>query len=148
MRLWSLHPKYLDAQGLVAVWREGLLARAVLRGRTKGYRHHPQLERFRSQAAPLLAISAYLGAVHFESVRRGYDFDRSRIGRVPQVHRRIPVSLGQLQFEWQHLLRKLAVRDPELHHRLRSDEMAPRPHPLFRICDGPIASWERPDGGV
>jgi len=25
MRLWTLHPKYLDARGLVALWREGLL---------------------------------------------------------------------------------------------------------------------------
>jgi hypothetical protein len=29
-RIWSLHPKYLDARGLVALWREGLLAQAVL----------------------------------------------------------------------------------------------------------------------
>ena len=26
MRLWTLHPKYLDAAGLVALWREALLA--------------------------------------------------------------------------------------------------------------------------
>jgi len=30
MRLWSLHPRYLDAKGLVALWREGLLAQKVL----------------------------------------------------------------------------------------------------------------------
>lgn len=28
MRLWSLHPKHLDPQGLVALWREVLLARS------------------------------------------------------------------------------------------------------------------------
>jgi len=143
MRLWSLHPSYLDAKGLVALWREGLLARAVLRGQTKGYRHHPQLERFRSQAAPLMAINAYLGTVHAESLRRGYHFDRSRIGRVLRVQARIPVSLGQLQFEWRHLLRKLAARDPELHERLRFEEGAPRPHPLFRVREGPMEPWER-----
>jgi hypothetical protein len=43
MRLWSLHPQYLDPAGLVAVWREGLLARAVFAGQTTGYKHHPQL---------------------------------------------------------------------------------------------------------
>jgi hypothetical protein len=43
MRLWSLHPQYLDPQGLVALWREALLAQAVLRGKTRGYKHHPQL---------------------------------------------------------------------------------------------------------
>lgn len=30
MRLWSLHPSYLDRAGLLAVWREGLLAQSVL----------------------------------------------------------------------------------------------------------------------
>jgi len=30
MRLWSIHPKYLDRQGLLAVWRESLLAQSVL----------------------------------------------------------------------------------------------------------------------
>jgi hypothetical protein len=63
MRLWTLHPKYLDAQGLVALWREGLLAQKVLRGRTRGYRHHPQLARFRAQADPVASIARYLRAV-------------------------------------------------------------------------------------
>jgi len=49
MRLWSLHPAYLDARGLGALWREGLLAQAVLRGKTRGYRSHPQLERWRAR---------------------------------------------------------------------------------------------------
>ena len=43
MRLWSIHPRYLDSMGLVALWREALLAQAVLRGETKGYKFHPQL---------------------------------------------------------------------------------------------------------
>ena len=76
MRLWTLHPRYLDPQGLVALWREGLLARAVLAGQTRGYRHHPQLRRFQAQAAPLAAIDAYLLAVHQEASARGYNFDR------------------------------------------------------------------------
>jgi hypothetical protein len=33
MRLWSLHPEYLDANGLVALWREALLAQAFLQGK-------------------------------------------------------------------------------------------------------------------
>jgi Pyrimidine dimer DNA glycosylase len=48
MRIWSLHPQYLDRQGLTAAWREGLLAQKVLTGTTKGYRNHPQLRRFRA----------------------------------------------------------------------------------------------------
>ncbi|WP_245747334.1 pyrimidine dimer DNA glycosylase/endonuclease V [Frateuria terrea] len=50
MHLWTPHPKHLDRQGLLALWREGLLARAVLRGQTRGYRQHPPLERFRGHA--------------------------------------------------------------------------------------------------
>ena len=85
MRLWSLHPRYLDPQGLVALWREALLARAVLRGKTRGYRNHPQLARFRAHRSPRAAISAYLGAVHDEAVQRGYSFDARKIGSQREV---------------------------------------------------------------
>ena len=81
MRLWSLHPKYLDARGLVALWREGLLAQAVLRGKTRGYKHHPQLKRFRIHRRPIAAIRRYLHDVCDEADRRGYNFNRSKLGR-------------------------------------------------------------------
>ena len=141
MRLWSLHPKYLDPQGLVALWREALLARAVLRGETRGYRNHPQLDRFRAQAAAVSAINAYLSGVHAESLARGYTFDRSKIGpaRTPVT---IAVSRGQVEHEWQHLLGKLAARAPALHERWRA-ESAPQCHPLFRVGPGPVEAWER-----
>jgi hypothetical protein len=48
MRIWSLHPKYLDAKGLVALWRESLLAKQALESKTKGYKNHPQLNRFKN----------------------------------------------------------------------------------------------------
>jgi hypothetical protein len=57
MRLWSLHLKYLDRIGLIACWREGLLAKAVLEGKTKGYTHHPQLIRFQTSPHPLHTIN-------------------------------------------------------------------------------------------
>jgi len=141
MRLWSLHPRYLDAQGLVALWREALLARAVLRGETRGYRHHPQLARFRAHASPRLAISAYLSAVYTEAEARGYAFDRRKIGTVRRV-RPISVSRGQLVYEWTHLRRKLAVRSPV---RLAQWRRLTRPacHPLFRVRAGPVADWEK-----
>ena len=75
MRLWTLHPKYLDRQGLLGLWREGLLAQAVLQGKTKGYRHHPQLARFQMHPDPVQAIAHYLREVHEEATRRGYNFD-------------------------------------------------------------------------
>ena len=144
MRLWSLHPRYLDAKGLVALWREGLLARAVLRGETRGYRHHPQLERFRAHASPRLAINAYLAAVHAEATARGYAFDRSKLGPVRAVEA-IPVDSGQLAFEWRHLQDKLARRSPALLARLE-EVTAPVCHPLFRQQPGPVAPWERAAG--
>ena len=98
VRLWTLHPKYLDAQGLVSVWREALLARQVLRGRTKGYRNHPQLERFRSHPAPVSAINAYLAAVYEEAVARGYAFDKAKLGAV-RNGARIRVTDRQLDYE-------------------------------------------------
>ena len=141
MRLWTLHPKYLDGKGLVALWREGLLARAVLKGATKGYRHHPQLERFRAHQSPLAAINSYLGAVASEAAKRGYSFDRQKIGPV-----RRPVTLsatrGQLAFEWKHLLRKLRARNPGLYARSLRDAR-PEPHPLFEIVQGGVEPWER-----
>jgi hypothetical protein len=140
MRLWSIHPRYLDGRGLVALWREALLARAVLCGQTRGYRHHPQLARFRAHATPCSAISAYLAAVHDESLRRGYQFDRSKVGPVREVAA-IPVTSGQVEYEWQHLQRKLQVRDPAW--LLSLGEVArPGCHPLFRARPGPVEPWE------
>lgn len=95
MRLWSLHPCYLDPAGLVAVWREGLLARAVLRGVTKGYRHHPQLERFRASGRPVACIDTYLAVVCDEAERRGYRFDRTKLGR-RRIRGGLRVTAGQV----------------------------------------------------
>lgn len=143
MRLWSLHPKYLDAQGLVALWRETLLAKAVLQGRTKGYRHHPQLARFKAHDSPRAAINTYLRAIHEEATARGYAFDAGKIGPARRVSA-MPVTAGQLRHEWRHLLRKLAARSPAVHARWRRLAQ-PQPHPLFRRRPGAVAAWERVD---
>lgn len=141
MRLWSIHPRYLDPQGLVALWREALLARAVLRGETRGYRHHPQLDRFHDHPAPRGAISAYLRAVHAEAFSRGYAFDSRKIGPARNAAP-IVVTRGQIDYEWEHLMRKLSVRSPEHYRRLRSITR-PACHPLMRRCAGQIEPWER-----
>ena len=140
MRLWSVHPACLDAKGLVALWREGLLARAVLAGKTKGYRSHPQLDRFRACRQPLAAIDVFLAAVVDESLARGYRFDASKIRR-RRSRTRMTVTRGQLAHEWKHLLAKLGRRDPARRRALRASR--PRAHPLFRVVPGAIASWER-----
>ena len=135
MRLWSLHPSLLDRMALVAVWREGLLAQKVLLGLTKGYKHHPQLIRFRESEA----IGAYLAGIADEADARGYRFDRSKIegGR----NGAISVTRGQLEYEMEHLKRKLAVRD-----RKKLKEIAgvrPRAHPIFRVRSGDVELWEK-----
>lgn len=140
MRLWSLHPAQLDARGLVALWREGLLARAVLRGATRGYRSHPQLERFRAHRAPVSAINHYLVAVADEAEARGYRFDRSRLGPV-RDRARLAVTRGQLAFERAHLAAKLQRRAPDELWRLAGRSAAA--HPLFVVRAGGIEPWER-----
>jgi hypothetical protein len=142
MRLWSLHPKYLDPQGLVALWREALLAQKVLQGETRGYTAHPQLERFRARRSAAAAVAAYLAAVHVEAATRGYSFDAGKIG-ASRSRKLIAVTEGQLAYEWEHLMRKLSARNPGLHRQWRRVR-APEAHPLFEIGPGEIETWERP----
>lgn len=146
MRLWSLHPALLDRAGLVACWREGLLAQAVLAGRTRGYARHPQLVRFRAHPEPAVAIAAYLHAVADEARTRGYRFDSTRIEadayeRVAGTLR-MTVTDGQLALEWRHLLAKLEVRSPERWTAAVRDGR-PAPHPLFVVVPGDVEAWER-----
>ncbi|WP_102510675.1 pyrimidine dimer DNA glycosylase/endonuclease V [Sanguibacter massiliensis] len=140
MRIWSLAPAELDRVGLVACWRETLLAQAVLAGRTRGYTRHPQLERFRDAPDPLGAVGAYLTALADEADVRGYRFDRTRIDRPGPAPARLTVTTGQLELERAHLTAKLAVRAPDDLARLGPEVHA---HPLFDVVDGPVATWER-----
>jgi hypothetical protein len=141
LRLWTLHPRYLDPQGLVALWRETLLAKAVLGGKTKGYKHHPQLQRFQAHAAPKSAINAYLADIHAEATARGYHFDKRKVGPVRPIDS-IPATHGQVAHEWDHLLRKLAARNPTLHEKWRALKK-PECHPLFKPGPGGVEAWEK-----
>jgi hypothetical protein len=128
-------------KGLVALWREALLAQAVLLGRTKGYKHHPQLSRFQGCASPAGAVAAYLKAVHAEAAARGYNFDGTKIGR--SAHRgTLAVTRGQMRYEWEWLGKKVEKRDPVWGENLKTVK-APEPHPLFRVTDGDIETWEK-----
>jgi hypothetical protein len=139
MRLWSLHPSMLDRLGLVALWREGLLAQKVLVGQTNGYRFHPQLERFRATKDPVAAIGAYLWAVADEAGARGYRFDASKIAAGRRAVA-IPVTQGQLEYEREHLRRKLRGRDRAAYRKLSAGKLAP--HPMLRVVAGGIEAWE------
>jgi hypothetical protein len=141
MRLWTLHPKYLDAKGLVAAWREALLAQKVLAGGTRGYRHHPQLIRFRACADPLAAMGRFLEEIAAEAERRGYRFDASKILSTG-FRGRVAETKGQLLYEWTHLRAKLRVRAPAVAREWRTLK-TPDPHPLFRVVAGKVRDWEK-----
>jgi hypothetical protein len=141
MRLWSLHPQYLDGKGLVALWREGLLARKVLKGETKGYKHHPQLLRFRKQADPVIYVDTYLYHVYLEANKRGYSFKQDKLGG-KFTDKLIPVTEGQLMFELEHLKQKLLLRDKKTYTKIK-DLIMPKPHPLFYTVEGKLELWEK-----
>lgn len=160
MRLWTISPAYLDAKGLLAAWREGLLALKVLKGLTRGYRNHPQLCRFREGATPVPSLLAYLSALAEEADRRGYRFDRSRFAAngatgtdLGGKAAAIPVTLAQIEYEGALLLRKLREREPDRTKPLE-EALGTQPgpgialNPVFYPVPGEIAEWERPVEGV
>jgi len=140
MRIWSLHPKYLDVKGFVALWRETLLAKNVLSGNTKGYKNHPQLIRFKNTNNPIDSINQYLAEVYEESQRRGYNFNKDKIDYNYFVTK-ISVSKGQIEYEKNHLLKKLKIRDRGKFYNL-SEEVEVVVNPLFRIVEGEVEEWE------
>lgn len=143
MRLWSIHPKYLDQKGLVALWREALLAQKVLQNKTIGYKHHPQLIRFKNTDDPLAAIGSYLEEVFMESLKRGYYFNPLKINQ-RRMKSKIEVKKGQIVYEFEHLNSKLKNRDIQSYD-INKTVQSPDPHPLLKIIAGDIESWEITD---
>lgn len=141
MRLWSIHPSYLDTKGLVALWRESLLAQAVLHNETKGYRNHPQLIRFRSHPYPTQALSSYLTGIFEEATSRGHLFDKSKI-RGPGTEIGISVTQGQVAYEHGWLCTKLEIRSPEWLKKVEGQKEL-QTHPLFTIIEGDVEVWEK-----
>jgi hypothetical protein len=143
MRLWSIHPKYLDAQGLIALWREALLAQRVLSGRTKGYKNHPQLHRFKKHPQPLSAIGFYLLGVYKEAITRGYNFTKEKI-LIAECKKiiKIPITSGQISYEFKHLMEKLRIRSHRFYHKV-SETKDIKAHPLFKTVNGKVEFWER-----
>ena len=142
MRLWSIHPKYLDTKGLLGLWRESLLAQKVLLGKTKGYKNHPQLIRFKRTRDPILYIGTYLYYVYLEGERRGYKFDKSKIIKYDLNIEKIPVKEGQVKYEFNHLLKKLKERDYKKYGEIK-DIKNIEVHPIFYIIPGGIEEWEK-----
>jgi len=140
MRIWSLHPKYLDSKGLVALWREALLAKLVLEGKTVGYKNHPQLNRFKQASSPVDCINQYLSLIYKEASARGYNFNESKIEW--DFHpTSLNVTIGQLKYETTHLINKLKVRNTKRFYELKNKKKV-EPHPLFKLVEGDIEGWE------
>lgn len=140
MRIWSLHPKYLDGKGLVALWREALLAKKVLENKTKGYRNHPQLNRFNKLKSPVDAINQYLSYIYQEAQKRNYKFNRNKINQGFNKTT-MTVTRGQLDYEAKHLMGKLLTRNPEKYLELKATDSF-ETHPIFKIIDGDVEDWE------
>jgi hypothetical protein len=136
-----LDPGYLDAQGLLALWREALLAQKVLRGKTVGYRNHPQLERFKRHPHPKEAIATYLLTVWKEAHLRGYCFDKEKIG-IKQAKQKIPVTSGQLHYEFKWLCAKLKRRSLRKYREIILSKKIWQ-NPFFRVVPGSVEKWER-----
>jgi len=141
MRIWSLHPRYLDTKGLVALWRETLLAKNVLEDKTKGYKNHPQLNRFKASKQPINAINYYLKSVFLEAEKRNYNFNRSKFSEIKDIDK-INVTTEQLNFEKNHLLNKVKLRDEKKYNEI-IDLVDFETHPLFNLIDGEIEPWEK-----
>jgi hypothetical protein len=141
MRLWSIHPVYLDSKGLVALWREGLLALAVLKGNTKGYKNHPQLKRFLKTVNPVQTINRYLWYIYYEATTRGYNFNSNKLNTIKKCAP-IKVTDGQLRYEIDHLKKKLKRRDSKKYDVIKNI-IVPRPHPLFVKVKGKVEEWEK-----
>lgn len=140
MRIWTLHPKYLDAKGLVALWRETLLAKHVLEGKTKGYTNHPQLFRFKNLDSSLDGINHYLSVVLEEASSRGYNFNKDKID-MGVSKTLIEVTTGQVRYEQKHLLRKLQHRDPNRYEKFKDIPFF-EIHPMFKLVEGNVEDWE------
>ncbi len=141
MRLWSIHPSFLDRQGLLGLWREGLLAQKVLLGKTKGYRNHPQLIRFKNTSNPILYIGTYLYFVYLEGKIRKYNFDKNKIISYSNDLEKLELTKGQLIYEYNLILYKLKTRDKKKYEEILNKK--PIPNPIFRLIEGNIESWEK-----
>lgn len=141
MRLWSIHPSYLDSKGLVACWRESLLAKNVLEGKTVGYKNHPQLKRFKEYSSPVKAINAYIYELLLEAKKRKYKFDEKKV-KATKLVEAISVNDEQLNYEYEHLLEKVKKRSSEKYEEIKNTKQI-KTHPLFKEVKGPIEAWEK-----
>jgi hypothetical protein len=128
--------------GLGAQWREGLLAQSVLAGETRGWKKHPQLNRFKEQSDPGAAVGFYLLKIWEEASSRGYRYNLLKIRRCPVSVKTIPITKGQLAYEFRLLLDRTRLRTPKWYDHIRILKGDPLPHPIFHVVEGDVGNWE------
>lgn len=144
MRLWSIDPGWLDRQGFLGLWRETVMAINVLSGKRDGYKNHPQLDRFKQTDNPMAYLSSYAWPLVFEGRGRDYNLNEKYIVANWDSSLALPVTRGQVDYEIQHLLKKLEVRDIECYNYLKRRTNCISVHPLFYVVENNnIEEWER-----
>lgn len=138
MRIWSIHPKYLDTKRLTAQWREALLCKNVIEGKTKGYVNHPQFIRIKNHNKPIEFINAYLLTIWEEANKRLFKYDKSKIDMDKAIlfKNKMEVSDKQLEYEYYHMMLKSGKIEHILINEIESN-------PLFNIIEGDIMIYER-----
>lgn len=160
MRVWSIHPAYLDTKGLVASWKEGIQGLNALRnprkpnGKWAMFAHHPQLIRFKRFENPELCLSEYLHFIADEADRRNYNFNRNLIlPRLDENPYQIWITCGQLIYEWDFLSHKVTCRTgfweygkPTINGKSTVETIASWScvvHPMVVLIPGDIECWEK-----
>ena len=144
MRIWSLHPQYLDQKGLGGQWEEGIIAQNTLFFQEGKYLNYPVLHRVKAHQEPVAWIGMYLNEILKEAnVNRGYNYNDQLIKQLKPTLP-MPVTRGQLYYEWTLLQGRLQKRDPvkmSLNDGVDINNI--KANPMFYVIDGDIEDWER-----
>lgn len=149
MRLWSIHPKYLDSKRLVTQWREALLCRAILDGKTKGYKEHPHFLRVKSHSQPYYFINSFLYVIWEEGKQRKFQFDKSKlmenlVQKYEEPLQLMEVTEGQVQYEFDFLQKKFGEFHIQYIKNLQNfNDFGIEVNPCFIKIFGDIMNFEK-----
>lgn len=154
MRLWTIHPKYLDGKRLTSQWKEGIQMMHIWKeigenpepAKRLGYVSHPQVRRLSNLLVAdsgliSLLLHQHLTAVHEESVQRSYSFNKKLIDDLAPDCKNAPkvyVTMGQVAYEFA----LMATKNNEWSQKVAIDPYM-LCNPIFQVVSGSIESWEK-----
>lgn len=149
MRVWSIHPKYCDTPRLNGMWREGLLAKAVIEGTTPkgGYRKHSQAERLKVHPDPVKLINHILYEVWKVAQERGFKYDIKKLNKRivdEPLSTKLEVTRGQIEYEFNFMQHKIGAVDTR--YKINTEEVRKNGievNPCFKIVPGDIMDFEK-----